>query len=137
MERAKVLSTGTKGFGSPNPSWKPGDCDSKPHPPGMEGLWMPQQDFGISWGHCLICWEYPGNPFFHFQQHFFRRKRLDVPPIPKLVIPVRHALKRKTQAFCKYHVFGFGPDWAGFGLIQSDCFSGRSLCILTTGTNTA
>ena len=34
---AKVLSTGTKGFGSPNPSWNPGDCDSKPHPPGMEG----------------------------------------------------------------------------------------------------
>ena len=96
---AEVLSTGTKGFGSPNPSWNPGDCDSKPHPPGMEG----QGCLGISTRdcHCPRSWD-PGNSFSRFQQHFFRRKRLeDVPPIQEVVIPVRHSLKKTTHTFCK------------------------------------
>ena len=127
MGRAKVLSTGTKGFGSPNPSWKPGDCDSKPHPPGMEGLGMPQQDFGISWGHCPICWEYPGNPFFPIA--FLSPKEAGCPTNPKTGYSCPACSEEKDASFLQivkvYHLFGFGPDWAGFGLIQSDCFSGE------------
>lgn len=74
------------------------------------GLGMPQ-GLGISTSdcHCPTSWEYCGNILgIHFWMSnsisyisFAHWKRLDVPPIQEMVIPVRHSLKGKTQGFFK------------------------------------
>ena len=162
--RAKVLSTGTKGFGSPSPSWNPGDCDSKPHPPGRARV--PRDASGprdLPLPNILGLWEYPGNPFFNVQQHFYaflsptERGWMSHQSKKWLFRYSCQAFsERKDASFLQivkiYDLFGFGRDFLRFlfdsirlllrwghsplALDSTIPQKGRSLCTLTTGPNT-